>query len=113
MHRGDGGRASDDLNLRALHFCGGLRLVAAVGEQARGAARNGERGAGAGESGKIANIGKMGDKETGEPGFCDAAAKQPDSACVVHPERYIREQLPAPSSELLDRVLKLESADRS
>ncbi len=33
----------------------------------------------------------MGDKETGEPGFRQAAAQLADSACVVHPEMYIRE----------------------
>ena len=50
----------------ACDFFGGLRCVAAVGKQARGPARDGQSGAGAGESGEIANVGKMGDQQARE-----------------------------------------------
>ena len=59
----------------ALHLFGGLGCVAAIGEQARRAAGDGERGAGAGESAEIADVGKMRNEQAGQARRGSAAAQ--------------------------------------
>ena len=83
------GEPDDNLHLRGLHFFGGLRRVAAIGKQPRRPARHGQRGAGAGEPAKIANIRKMRDEEPGKPGASQLAAQRADAAEVVHGLSFI------------------------
>jgi hypothetical protein len=56
----------------AGNLLGGLRRIAAIGKEARSAARDGQRGAGACESGEIAEVGKTGDQQAVKPGFGQA-----------------------------------------
>jgi hypothetical protein len=84
LRGGDGGRASDDLDLGDGNLSGGLRLIAAIGKEPRTAARDGQRRARASESREIAKVRKMGDQEAMKPGFGQTAAQIADAASVVH-----------------------------
>ena len=78
LHGVDCGRAGDDLHAWRRDFFGGLGGVAAIGEEAGSAAGDGKSGAGAGESGEIAEIGKMRDEKPVKSGAGDAAAQLTD-----------------------------------
>jgi hypothetical protein len=76
--------AGDDLNLCGGNLLGGLCCVAAVSKEARSAARDGQRGAGACESREVAEVGKTGDQQAVKPGFGQTAAQKADAMRVVH-----------------------------
>jgi hypothetical protein len=67
-------RTGDDFYLSNSDFFSRLRLIAAIGKQARTAAGNGQRSAGACESGEIAKIGKIGNQQAMKPGLSQTAA---------------------------------------
>jgi hypothetical protein len=74
LHCGDGWWACDDFGLRAFDLFSGLRAVAAIGEEAGGAARNGECGARSGKAAEIADIWKVCDEQPGKAGLRNATA---------------------------------------
>ena len=84
LNCGNRRRTGNDLNLRSGNFGGSLGFVAAIGKEARRTARDGQRGAGACETGEIAEIGQMGDQQAVKAGFGQTAAEKADAAKVVH-----------------------------
>jgi hypothetical protein len=86
---GDSGVAGEDFDGGGLDFRPGLRDVAAIREHAGSAAGDGEGGGGAGKSAEIAEVGKMGDQQAGEPATRHFAAQCGDAAGVVHGGSFI------------------------
>ena len=79
-------KAAHDLNLGAFNFRSCLRLIASVGEESRSAPGYRQSSAGTGESGEIANVGKMGDEKARKASFGDAATEQSNAVNVIHRE---------------------------
>ncbi len=88
-HRCNRRRSGHNLRLRRLHLFAGLRGIPPIRKQPRCAPSYRQRRARAGKSTKIANVGKMSDKQAGKPSPGELAAQRAHAAEVVHPLSFI------------------------
>ena len=80
--------ALDDLRPPPPLLLLGLRCITSIREEARCSARHCQRGAGTSKTAKIANVRRMRDEKSGEPGACDLAAQRAHAAEMIHRDSF-------------------------